>query len=188
MLTAVFQWGWGIEPRRASTPTSGTGADRELRAADDVRGPLRALDGLPGLPAVAGSTQHRAAGRGATATRSGDGLASSARVIAAAALIMIARVRQLRPERRPDREAVRRGPLGGGRTRRGRACSCSPRPSSSWRDAAAGGSPPGSTASCPTWTSRAQARRPRHPSKRCRRARPPPPELARPLQSPRAGR
>ena len=43
------------------------------------------------------------------------GLASGARVIIAAALIMIVGVRELHPQRRPDRQAVRRRTLGRGR-------------------------------------------------------------------------
>ena len=62
--------------------------------------------------------QHRAEG-GTDSDAIRRGLAGGARVIVAAALIMICGVRELRAERRPDREAVWRRPLGGRRARRG---------------------------------------------------------------------
>ena len=46
VVTAVFEKGWGVEPRRARR----RGADRLVRAADDVRDPVRPVDGLRGLP------------------------------------------------------------------------------------------------------------------------------------------
>ena len=49
VLTAAFQWGWGISLVGIDTPDD-IGADRQLRAADDVRGAVRAVDGLRGLP------------------------------------------------------------------------------------------------------------------------------------------
>ena len=49
VIVPIFQWGWGgglLGIDRADP-------DRELRADDDVRHPVRALDGLRGLPALA---------------------------------------------------------------------------------------------------------------------------------------
>ena len=50
VIVAVFQWGWGKgldRPRRH-------GAGEPVRADDHVRHPLRALDGLRGVPPVPG--------------------------------------------------------------------------------------------------------------------------------------
>ena len=87
ILTAAFQWGWGIGLVGIDT-TASTGPDRKLRAADDVRRPVRPEHGLPGVPALVGrrTTARRAK---TTATSVALGLKASARVIAAAALIMI---------------------------------------------------------------------------------------------------
>ena len=41
IVTACFQWGWGIGLVGIDT-TARLGADRQLRAADDVRGAVRA--------------------------------------------------------------------------------------------------------------------------------------------------
>ena len=91
---------------------------RQLRAADHVRDPVRALDGLPGLPAdpdpgalQGGQGRPRHRDRGARLLgahhRGGGGR-------------HVLRVRQLRPERRPHDQAVRPRPGDGGRDRRGR--------------------------------------------------------------------
>ena len=84
VVTAVFENGWGVERRRPRR----RGADRELRAADDVRDPLRALDGLRGLP-----DDPHPGGLAASARQPRqaviDGLAHTGRVITSAALIMV---------------------------------------------------------------------------------------------------
>jgi peptidoglycan hydrolase CwlO-like protein len=49
VLVATFQWGWGLDLVGLSTPYGNRG-DRQLRAADDVRGPVRAVHGRRGLP------------------------------------------------------------------------------------------------------------------------------------------
>ena len=46
VVTAVFEKGWGA----SLVGLDGRGPDRLLRAADDVRDPLRTLDGLRGVP------------------------------------------------------------------------------------------------------------------------------------------
>ena len=51
ILTACFQWGWGIGLTGVETDRR-LGADRQLRAADDVRHTVRPQHGLPGVPAV----------------------------------------------------------------------------------------------------------------------------------------
>ena len=50
VIVAVFQWGWGNELDRSR----GHHADQPVRPADDVRHPLRPLDGLRGVPPVPG--------------------------------------------------------------------------------------------------------------------------------------
>ena len=84
VLTAIFQFGW----LHSLIGLDGLGADRLLRAAVHVRDPVRALDGLRGVP--------RQPDRGARPRRRGQqelgrlgGLVTSARVITAAALIMV---------------------------------------------------------------------------------------------------
>ena len=84
VIVAVFQWGWG----RSLIGLDEDDPDRRVRAADDVRDPLRPLDGLRGLPALAhpgGVPPHRGTSRESVAI----GVAKTARVITAAALIMI---------------------------------------------------------------------------------------------------
>ena len=49
VLVAIFQWGWG-----ADLIGIDSGPIEAIAAADAVRHRLRALDGLRGLPAVAG--------------------------------------------------------------------------------------------------------------------------------------
>ena len=51
VLVAVFQWGWGARADRAAQHD----ADQPVPAADHVRHPLRALDGLRGVPPVPGA-------------------------------------------------------------------------------------------------------------------------------------
>ena len=48
VIVAVFQWGWGA----SLFGVERAGADRELRADDDVRHPVRSVDGLRGVPAL----------------------------------------------------------------------------------------------------------------------------------------
>ena len=48
VIVAVFQWGWGNELIGVAPHH----ADQPVRTADDVRHPLRALDGLRGVPPV----------------------------------------------------------------------------------------------------------------------------------------
>ena len=58
VVVAVFEWGWLERPGRRRADR----ADRPVRPDDDVRHPLRALDGLRGLPALAhpgGVRPHR---------------------------------------------------------------------------------------------------------------------------------
>ena len=112
VLVAVFEEGVGL---------SQIGLEREipivsLRPALDVRDPLRALDGLPGVPADAdpgalqgGDRQPRLRRRGAGGHRAGDHLRGDDHG---------RRLRELHPQRRPDRQAVRRRPRGGGGDRR----------------------------------------------------------------------
>ena len=154
VLTAVFQKGWGLGLVGLDT-ASGT---------DPIASyvPLMMFAVLFGLSMdyqvflISRIEQHRAEG-GNDRDAIRRGLAGGARVIVAAALIMICVFGELRPERRPDGEAVRRRPLGGRRARRdlrarvrARRCSC-------WPARAAGGCPGGSTGFCRTWTSRAPA-------------------------------
>ena len=89
--------------------------DRQLRAAADVRDPLRALDGLRGLPADADAralhqVRRRAprGGRRAGQHRPRDHLGGGDHGL---------RLHQLRPQRRPGGEGVRRRPGGGDRDR-----------------------------------------------------------------------
>src|SRR5215203_3071938 len=89
--------------------------DRELRPTDHVRGALRALDGLPGVPDEPDRARSRQVPgrppqgdrRRPRRRRPGDQRGSPDHD---------RRVRQLHPERRPDREAVRGGALGRCRT------------------------------------------------------------------------
>ena len=85
-------------------------SDRELRAADHVRRPLRALDGLPGVPSQpdrAASCRRRQRPRGdRRGARHGRARDLGRRVDHDRGL------RQLHPQRRSDRQAVRRRALG----------------------------------------------------------------------------
>ena len=49
VIVAVFQWGWG----KNLIGLRGDDPDRRVRARDDVRDPVRPLDGLRGVPALA---------------------------------------------------------------------------------------------------------------------------------------
>ena len=49
VLVAVFQWGWGSEPARPR----GSDPDHLDHRRDHVPDPVRALDGLRGVPALA---------------------------------------------------------------------------------------------------------------------------------------
>ena len=83
VVVAIFQWGWG-----GSLLGIEGAPDRALRADDDVRHRLRPLDGLRGLPALphpGGVPEARGDSRESVA----DGLAATARVITAAAAIMV---------------------------------------------------------------------------------------------------
>ena len=51
VMVMVFQWGWGAGPHRAG----GDRADHPLHPDVHVRDPVRAVDGLRGLPAVPGA-------------------------------------------------------------------------------------------------------------------------------------
>ena len=83
VVTAVFQDGL---PRRAARGRDR--ADRGVPAGDDARDPVRAVDGLPGVP-----RQPHARGVGRTRDDNGHsvriGQAATGRVITAAATIMI---------------------------------------------------------------------------------------------------
>ena len=83
IVTLCFQEGWGIA--RRSRDRERDGPDRELRAADHVRRPLRPVDGLPGVP----DESDRAAPGNASDDREAiaDGLAAGGKVIAAAAIM-----------------------------------------------------------------------------------------------------
>ena len=105
VLVAVFQWGWlgGVARRRRAGP------DRAVHPDDAVRHRVRALDGLRGLPALpdpGGVRPHRRQRTPSVA----DGLAATARVITAAAAIMVFVFGSFVLERRPRRQAVRRRP------------------------------------------------------------------------------
>ncbi len=85
VLTAVFEKGLALVADRRRQRDAGG----QLRAADDVRDPLRALDGLPGVPGLAdrrAPQRRRRQQRG----RHGPGSSTPAAVIAAAATIMFA--------------------------------------------------------------------------------------------------
>ena len=89
--------------------------DRQLRPPADVRDPLRPLDGLRGLPAHPDAralprARRREGGgdRGARQHRQGDHLGGGDHGL---------RLHQLRPQRQPDRQGVRRRPRGGDRDR-----------------------------------------------------------------------
>jgi predicted nucleic acid-binding Zn-ribbon protein len=103
--------GLGPGPGRPLDPVRHR-ADRQLRAADDVRGPVRAvhgLRGLPGKPDRPAPRRRRAstAGRplGPRLQRQGDRGGGDHHDLG---------VRQLHPQRRPDDQAVRRGAVGRG--------------------------------------------------------------------------
>ena len=64
------------------------GADRAVHAGDDVRDPVRPLDGLRGLPEVS-RIREEYLKDGDTRRAVADGLAKTARVITAAAAIMV---------------------------------------------------------------------------------------------------
>ena len=84
VVVAVFQWGWVQRPRSASEGAP----DRAVHADDAVRHRLRPLDGLRGLPPLphqGGVRPHRRQPHTSVA----DGLAATARVITAAAAIMV---------------------------------------------------------------------------------------------------
>ena len=81
VVVAVFQWGWGKADRGGQDR-----AHRPVGPADAVHDPLRALDGLRGVPPV--PHQGGVARTGDNATAVADGLAKTARVITAAAAIM----------------------------------------------------------------------------------------------------
>ena len=82
VVVAVFQWGWGGAAARHRR-----GTDRTLRSDDAVRHRLRTVDGLRGLPPVPGA--RRMGPHGDSRLSVADGLASTARVITAAAAIMV---------------------------------------------------------------------------------------------------
>ena len=116
VLTAIFQYGW----LSGLIGLDGPVADRLLRAAVHVRGAVRAVDGLRGVP--------RQPDRGARPGRRGQPRLGHLRAGDERARDHGGggdhgvRVRQLRAERRPDDQAVRRRPGGRGRARRdGRA-------------------------------------------------------------------
>ena len=83
VVTAVFQEGFLAGPLGV-----GDRAGRGVPAGDDARDPVRALDGLPGVP---GQPHARGVGahRTTTATRCGSARPRPGRVITAAATIMI---------------------------------------------------------------------------------------------------
>ena len=84
VIVAVFQWGWG----KGLFGVEETRADRVVPADDAVRHPVRAVDGLRGVPAVPGPRGVPA--RQATTTAAViEGISATARVITSAALIMI---------------------------------------------------------------------------------------------------
>ena len=172
VLTACFQWGWGLgivgldaDQRRPS--------DRELRAADDVRHPLRPLDGLPGVPAEPGRART-ARGERATARRSptgspqrtGDrsGRADHDLRSSAASSSTATRPSSSSASASPSAVAPRRDNV----LLSHRLCSCSAR-------RRAGGCRSGWTGSSPISISRERARRPRHRRPRPRRRRLPAP-------------
>ncbi len=106
VIVAIFQWGWG----------------RELIGVDKA-GPIEAWVPMMLFAIVFGLSmdyevfllsrikeEYDRTGDNATAVA--DGLAVTARVITAAALIMVVRVRRLRARRRPQPQAVRARPRG----------------------------------------------------------------------------
>ena len=83
VVVAVFQWGWGNE----LIGVDSTMPVEPVPADDHVRHPVRPVDGLRGVPAQPGAGgvhPHRRQPPSVV-----DGLASTARVITSAALIMI---------------------------------------------------------------------------------------------------
>ncbi len=104
VLVAVFQWGWGARAHRPAQHD----ADQPVPAAHHVRHPLRALDGLRGVPPVpdpggvrGDRRQPRGRGAGPVEHRSGDHVGRPHHD---------QRVRSVRPRRRPERQALRRRP------------------------------------------------------------------------------
>ena len=84
VIVAIFQWGWGA----GLFGVARVAAHRQLRADADVRHPLRPVDGLRGLPAVPGARGvPRSTGDNTESVATG--IATTARVITSAALIMI---------------------------------------------------------------------------------------------------
>ena len=119
VLTAAFQWGWGISLLGIDTPDASVPIASYvplMMFAGAVR-PVHGLRGLPGQPRPAATTT-RARRRG---RRSPSGLASSAPDHHGGGADHGVGVRQLHPQRRPDDQAVRRRP--GRRGAAGRASS-----------------------------------------------------------------
>ena len=83
VIVAIFQWGWASD----LIGVDRTRTDRRVDPDVPVRDRVRSLDGLRGLPPVTDQGGIRRAPR-TTATAVADGLAATARVITAAALIM----------------------------------------------------------------------------------------------------
>jgi RND superfamily putative drug exporter len=83
VVVMVFQWGWGGCADRAGVD----GARRLLHPDVHVRDPVRAVDGLRDVPAVAVREEYLRTGDNGRAIV--DGIAGTARVITSAALIMI---------------------------------------------------------------------------------------------------
>ncbi len=87
VLVAIFQWGWGKD----IVGVDKIGTDRRLDPDVPVRHRVRPVDGLRGVPPLAhqgGVRPHVRRGHPDNGTAVADGLAITARVITAAALIM----------------------------------------------------------------------------------------------------
>ena len=84
-MVMVFQWGWAADLIGLESTVPIVSVHPDVH----VRDPVRALDGLRGVPAVPGARGVRRA-PATTATSIVDGIAATGRVITSAALIMIA--------------------------------------------------------------------------------------------------
>ncbi len=115
VVTAAFQWGWALDLIGLDSPIRHC-PHRELCPTDDVRRPVRAVHGLRGLlrQPRPGAPRSRYAATGGGSRR--PRLQRQGHLGSGADHDL--GIRQLHHQRRPDRQAVRRRPVGGGCTGR----------------------------------------------------------------------